>query len=412
MNKPIRITIGKKSEMPALVAPPKGIKIAIKSALASAPLPLPFATSTSTLFSLCDLRDERGLLNAINCNELITNVISELIDATKKVRAACTNAVDKKKHGFRIDSFTRALDLIKSHPSPISSGKEAAALKGIGKGISARVDEILATRTLAELTEINGAIDPATRIIMELCQITGIGEARAKTLYNDHGVRGIDDLISKYKAGKIKIAKNQLTHHIAIGLEYYYDLQQRIPWAEVDQIRVLLEDSVKILDPKLTVTVCGSYRRKRPTCGDIDVLVTHSDIRTEDDLEISKHTFLSQIVTDLISGGFLVGNLTEHGKTKYMGVCKMDPDLPGRRIDIRFVPTECYPAALLYFTGSGQFNKVMRYKANERGYTINEYGIFTYFGGVKGDCVSVTTEKNIFDVINCVYLDPTQRNFE
>ena len=31
------------------------------------------------------------------------------------------------------------------------------------------------------------------------------------------------------------------------------------------------------VNPELTVVGCGSYRRKKPTCGDVDVLITHSD---------------------------------------------------------------------------------------------------------------------------------------
>ena len=41
-----------------------------------------------------------------------------------------------------------------------------------------------------------------------------------------------------------------------------------------------------------------------------------------------------------------------------MGMCKIG-DNPVRRIDIRFVPYES-KAAILYFTGSGEFNRIMR----------------------------------------------------
>lgn len=365
------------------------------------------SAAVSKLFPLCDLRMEKGLLHAINCNELITSVFDQLIEATKKVKAAAAPA-DKRKHGFRIDSFTKALDIIKAHPTPISSGTEALALKGIGKGISARIDEILETGSLQELVDIHEMlnVDIESRVVVDLCKITGIGEARAKALYKK-GVRGIEDLLRKYKSGEIKISTNELTHHIAVGLDYYYDLLQRIPWAEVDQIRSIIKSEIEA-DPKMTVTVCGSYRRKRETCGDIDVLITHSDYTTETQVDLLT---LNRVVKRLTDIGLLVGHLTENGKTKYMGVCKLSATGLGRRIDIRFVPTECYPAALLYFTGSGQFNRLMRYKANERGFTINEYGIFTYLSGVKGDRVPVTSEQEIFQIINCKYIEPELREF-
>lgn len=374
------------------------------------PAPAPAPADFKSLFPLCDLRAEGGLLHALNCNEKITTVFQHLIDVTKQLKASTTDKSEKTKQGYRITSFQNALNLIRGHPTPIASGREAAAMKGIGKGISARIDEILSSGTLVELEETMDALDPATKIVTELCQITGIGEVKARSLHEKFGVTSIDDLIMKYKSGKIKVAKNELTHHIAVGLEFFHDLQHRIPWKEVDQIRQILDELVTEINPKLKITVCGSYRRHRPDCGDIDVLLTHDDVLTELQLE-SGPDHLGSVVNALTEAGLIVGHLTEHGRTKFMGVCQLESDLPGRRIDIRFVAMNQKPAAMLYFTGSGSFNKIMRYKANERGYTINEYGIYTYLNGIKGDLVEVHSEEDIFKVINCVYLDPTKRDF-
>ena len=358
---------------------------------------------------VCDLRAEKGLINAINHNERITDMLDQLIDVTKKVRANCTDSREKTRHSHRINSFNKALDAIRAHERPISNQTEAMKLKGVGKGIGSRIQELLETGELSELTKLRSEIKTRTRTIAELCQITGIGEVRAATLHDKHGVTGITDLLSKYRSGKIRVTKNQLTHHIAVGLEYYQDLKHRIPWAEVDQIRRRLEPTISNLDPKLVVTVCGSYRRHKETCGDIDVLIAHPSLVTDSDLK--GHKYLTNLVSVLTETGLLVGHLTEHGETKYMGVCKLNPDSPGRRIDIRFVTMQAYPAALLYFTGSGQLNKLMRYKANEMGYTINEYGIYKYSNGVKGKIIPVSTEQDIFKVINCKYLEPTERDF-
>lgn len=359
-------------------------------------------------FPLCDLRTEKGLISAVNLNKQITDMLVKLVSHTRNLRAAETDSKKRSRHSHRINSFEKAMGVIKSHSKPITSGKEAMALPGVGKGIGNRIDEILSTGTLREIED---TIDDKTRCLMELTQVTGIGEQRAKTLY-DLGVSGIDDLVSKYHSGIIKVARNQLTHHIAIGLEFYHDLSVRIPWDEVDMIRDYLEEQIFDMVPELEVKVCGSYRRKKETCGDIDVLVTHPDLKTEADIEVCERNYLPDIIETLTENGFLVGNLTDKGKTKYMGVCKLDHDAPGRRIDIRFVPRDSYAAAVLYFTGSGQFNKLMRYKANERGFTINEYGIYYYINGVKGDRIEgIHNEEDIFKVINCKYLEPTEREF-
>ena len=101
--------------------------------------------------------------------------------------------------------------------------------------------------------------------------------------------------------------------------------------------------------------VCGSYRRVSDS-GDMDVLVYHpkSDDITDSD-------YFEMYIERLEEGGFLVDSLTPNvNRTKYMGMCQLSKRHPVRRIDIRFIPYSSLASAMLYFTGSGEFNKNMR----------------------------------------------------
>ena len=349
-------------------------------------------------FPLYDLRNSAGVHDSLEANANIVLMLDSLINYTIKLKAD-SSGKDKVSHQRRIASFIRGRDAIKDYSKPITSGTQAQRdIDGIGKGIAARIDEILKTGTLKELQD---AVSPEAQLVMELTEITGIGEVKAKALI-DEGVTSVQDLIDKYKSGKLRVAKNQLTHHIAVGLDYYYDLKQRMSWDEADHIARIVTDTVHGLDQELIVHVCGSYRRHKPTCGDIDVLVSHPKPREGP---------LPKIVAALEATGFLVGHLTAKGQTKYMGVCK-GPSGIGRRIDIRFVQYTCLGAALLYFTGSGKFNKIMRYHANTRGFTLNEYGLYSYINGVKGEePIPAVTEQDIFKRLGFVYLAPTEREF-
>jgi DNA polymerase/3'-5' exonuclease PolX len=334
-------------------------------------------------------------------NIKIINVLTDLISKLKLKKSA--------KDYQRIISLEKALITIKNNQEEITSGKEAIKLDNIGKGIAARIDEILETNTLKEIEELDNYIlqNPSLNLKNELCKITGVGEVKAEKLI-EMGVTSINDLINKWKTGIIKVEKNALTHHIAVGLEFYYDLLERIPWEEAHKIAKFLQKEAVAIN--INTTVCGSYRRQLETCGDIDVLITHEDYTNDEDIE--KSNILLNYVKNLKDKGFLVGDLTTAGKTKYMGVCKYKGSI-GRRIDIRFISKNAYPCALLYFTGSGLFNKIMRNKANEMGYTLNEYGIFklTKDGKNKGEQIIVHTEKEIFDLINCIFIEPKDRNF-
>ena len=372
---------------------------------AKASVPVDVCLDDVCLFPLIDLRSKSSLVNKVNVNTCITEKLQELINVTRAKKAAAETKKDKTKHSYRIRSFTGALNTIRDHDKPISSKSEAMKLEGIGKGIGDRIQEILRTGTLTEIEEM---ISPESHAVMDLCRVTGIGEARAMSLV-EQGITGVDDLIDKYNNGTIRVAKNQLTKHIIVGLKYYYDINERFLWDEANDIAKYVTSEVTTKFPELKIEICGSYRRHKETCGDIDVLICHPDLQTNEDVKSSKINYLGNIVNHLTNQGFIVAHLTDKGKTKFMGVASIG-STTGRRIDIRFIEANAMGAAMLYFTGSGTFNKIMRYMANERGFTLNEYGLYHYHNGVKCDLVPTHTERDIFRALKFKYLEPWERD--
>mmetsp|Transcript_6431 Transcript_6431/g.5789 ORF Transcript_6431/g.5789 Transcript_6431/m.5789 type:complete len:112 (+) Transcript_6431:1459-1794(+) len=80
---------------------------------------------------------------------------------------------------------------------------------------------------------------------------------------------------------------------------------------------------------------CGSYRRGKPTCGDIDILITRKDGKPFGN-------FLSRLV-EALEGRLLTDHLAmpkpgEYGSEMYMGIC-CNGGLH-RRIDIKIYPSE------------------------------------------------------------------------
>jgi DNA polymerase lambda len=350
-------------------------------------------------FPLLDLRTCGGIGTTLETNQSLLVMFDRLI-AYYTAQRAVTTGESKLRQGQRISSFAKARDAIRDCAFPVTCGKVAQTLKGIGKGIADRIDEYLQNGSLKEL---EADITPESRLIAQLCTVTGIGEVKATILVREHGVTSLDDLLARYRSGSLRVAKGVLTNHIAVGLEFYHDLQERFPWSEADDLAKLASEIIHCRYPNLVLNFCGSYRRKKETCGDLDVIV-HDPV-------LKGSSPLRGIVELLTAKGFLVGNLTEHGDTLYMGVCRL-PGGHGRRIDIRFVPADSVGAAMLYFTGSGKFNKVMRYMANQRGYTLNEYGLYTYICGVKGDKpIPAASERDIFDLLGFLYLEPGEREF-
>ena len=75
-------------------------------------------------------------------------------------------------------------------------------------------------------------------------------------------------------------------------------------------------------------------------------------------------------------------------------------------MDVRLLKKENFGAALLYFTGSKEHNVTLRGRANDMGYTLNEYQLAT----LKGEKhVGGRTEEEIYGRLKLDYMPPELR---
>jgi DNA polymerase beta len=349
-----------------------------------------------------------------------------------------TNAIN-----FKVRNFIKVIKNLETFPNDeINNSNELKDLDGFGKGTLTRIDEILNKGILAEAhVEISSEDAMTAKRIDDLMSITGIGPVKAADL-NKEGIT-LEILLKAFSSeDKTEIEKYNLTHHQLIGLKYYKQFKKRIPRNKIDKINTkiqkLLSKYLKIKNKNKTETetdieavICGSYRRGATESGDIDVLISGS-FNTFDLIDFVKFLTDEEFITD---------HLTEKGTTKFMGVCDK---VGGYRIDIRFIPSESFGAALMYFTGSKSFNTLVRAEALRQGYTLEEYGLYPLIEeavGVseeektlepankkqkdkkkvahshqhlKGERVPCPTEETIFDIlgIDKKYLDPVNRNLE
>lgn len=329
-----------------------------------------------------------------------SNIINEFERLTKQIQFDMDHEPDRKKrfaHSFRLKSIETVLKVLKKYPKKITSSEQLKGIKGVGKNSLARIDEILES---GKLSEIMADIQDQSylKYIEELEEIYGIGKRKAYELFKDYGVKSIDDLKKLYNSGKIT-----LPDAVVKGLKYYGIAKDNIPRSEMIEIDKYLHDVLLKIDPQLFGIICGSYRRMKPTSGDIDMLIVHPLVKSKS--KVITKNYLQLFVQKLKDTGFIVDSLTgEDVPTKYMGFCQLN-DYPVRRIDIRFMPYDSYYSAILYFTGSKDFNKKMRQTAISMGYTLNEYGLFD----ANGKMSKVSSEKDIFDILGMEYIDPEGR---
>lgn len=315
----------------------------------------------------------------------------------------------RTKNNFRIRSIRKAIDALKDHDQEIRSGDQAKQLKGIGQGIADRIDIILSTGTLPELGEVEESSE--SKAVDSLITINGIGEKTALRFYRDYGIRSAEDLIKRWKEGTFKVEKHKLTHHIEIGLKYYDAFNVRIPREEIDDFYPQLDRMIEEIDPsnQLVYEIAGSYRRKKATSGDVDILLSHRELKTKEDLEKSKENYLNLLLEKLMDTGMLVDHLDNDVNTYYKGVIVLK-SIP-RRIDIMIIPYNTYASALLHNTGSGPFNQRLRAHAMKKGYHLSQHGLYKVVRGKKeSEPIPTLTEQEIFSILGVKYLKPEERD--
>jgi len=316
-------------------------------------------------------------------NQHIINIFESLVIQTKQ----------EEGNSFRSRSHYKVIKILKEIDFEITDSKQIADITGIGKSTLTRIDEILKTGNLAEIKIHSNNLNT----LKDLQRITGVGPVKATKLF-DLGLT-LESVLQNYKKESLI---DEFTHHQLLGIKHFHDLEKRIPYKEITIIDKFLTKELAKINKNINLEICGSYRRKATTSGDIDVLFFSKN--TDDKL------FLTNFLNHLNDIEFLVDHLTSlDSETKYMGMCKYKTN-PVRRIDIRYIPVSSIGSAKLYFTGSGDFNKNMRTYALKNGYTINEYGIYKLKADkTKGLKMKTRTEKDIFDVLNLDYVEPEAR---
>jgi DNA polymerase/3'-5' exonuclease PolX len=325
-----------------------------------------------------------------NANEHLTTELKKLIENIKIQKIQATDKKEKNKHAFRIRQFENACTTLENHPETICSGAEAQKLKGIGKGIAQRIDEILESGELSEIGKTTA--DKTTNTILDLMKVSGIGEVSAKKLVEKYQIKSLDDL--KARADQI-----ELTHHIKVCLEHFDDIRTKIDREIIDRIKIYLEKVCRRIFPESEMEICGSYRREKAQSSDIDVLISCSK------------NGLAKLARYLTKNKFLIEHLTDFDKkevpTKYMGICWFEDQ--AHRIDIRMIAPESYGAAMLYFTGSKKFNQIFRKICLDRGMTLNEYGLYRKIGKDSTELIPTESERDIFKIVGIKYLTPKER---
>jgi DNA polymerase/3'-5' exonuclease PolX len=264
-----------------------------------------------------------------------------------------------------------------------------SAIKGIGQSIYEKIEIIINTGTHPNYEQIIEKTDPRT----DFMQIYGVGPGKAKELKN-MGYDSIESLRCRTNT------EDPLNEKQVIGLKYYEDILTRIPHEEITKHEKFLKEVLAEVHPQCELTIAGSYRRNTETSGDIDILINNPG-------QVSGKKVMSDFVDSLYTKNYMYETLAL-GNKKFMGISKISSESIGRRIDIMVTKSTEYPFAILYFTGSADFNPKMRQRALDLGYSLNEYSLTDCKTKVDLD-KEFTNETDIFKFLGMDYVEPWDR---
>ncbi len=263
---------------------------------------------------------------------------------------------------FRIRAYRNAVRTVEVQTRPLErlAGEGPAALlalPGIGKEMAGHIRELVETGTLALRDRLLAEVP---RTLLDLTRLPGVGPKRARRLWDELHIGSLDELEAAARDGR-------LANLAGFGQTSQQKILAGIAEQREHARRFLLADVERHVEPLLAylaegpgldrLEVAGSYRRRRETVGDIDVLATSAEPRPLMDWFMA----YPQIDQVLMAGGTRATITLRNGL----------------QIDLRVVAPDCFGAALVYFTGSKEHNVKLRRRAVERGLRISEYGVFT-----------------------------------
>ena len=290
----------------------------------------------------------------------------------------------KRGDNMRAKAYANAKDAIQSYPCVIVGPEQLKGLAGIGPSIYEKLVEFSKSNSLRILEEETATLQ--TKKAMDVfAGIYGVGEKKAEELVNA-GITTLEQL--QLKQDEVLNDKQR------VGLKYYNDIAQRIPRAEIQQYETIFRTAT---DTQMEIV--GSYRRGAADSGDIDVILTSDN-----------PAVFVKFVDALVASGIIVEVLSR-GKSKCLVVAKLPEAQYARRVDFLFATPAEYPFAVLYFTGSKEFNVVMRENALNLGYSLNEHGLSHMENRKKGSLVEqvFADENAIFEFLKMEYKAPSER---
>jgi len=292
---------------------------------------------------------------------------------------------------FKVRAYRNAARTVADHPDPIAelvAGGEfdLTDLPGIGGGIAKEITALVQTGSMPQRQQLVATVPPG---LLDLLRIPGLGPKRVKLFHDQLKVNSVADLkaaLEKGKLAKLGGIGPKLLEKIREGIAGAGDGAKRMVLHEAEQYARAILEYLKAGGGIDEIDVAGSFRRRKETIGDLDIVVTCAPAKAPAVIErFGKFGEVTQVASQ--------------GDTR--STVRLSS---GLQVDLRVVEPSCFGAAMQYFTGSQAHNIELRKIAQAKKLKLNEYGVFK---GTK--CISGRTEQDVYRALGLDWIPPEMR---
>jgi DNA polymerase (family 10) len=285
----------------------------------------------------------------------------------------------------------RALDSLEEPIDKVIAENRLSDVKGIGESLQKRISELVTTGRMVYYEELKAATPPG---LIAMLAIPGVGPKKIKVLYEELGIKTVEQLEQACKAGNVSSLKGfgaKTAANICEGIQRQRAYATRHLVSEAVLAAEPLLESLRTHPEVIRCSTAGSLRRHREVVGDVDLLAS-----SKHPAEVIEYFTQQPGVIKVLAKGETKASVLLHG---------------GIQSDLRVVSDAEFPFALMYFTGSKEHNIVMRQRAIERGLRLNEYGLFKSKLETRDPqlLVPCRTEEEVFQQLGLSFIAPEMR---
>jgi DNA polymerase (family 10) len=258
---------------------------------------------------------------------------------------------------YKTVAYHKAADAIARSPVEVAAayrGGEPPRIPGVGEAIAKKIEELARTGRLAFYERLREEVPPS---LVALLAIPGVGPRTVRQLHDELGVETLEDLRRAAQAGTLRDLRGmseKTEQQVLFGIEALENRQDRMRLGQAEAIVETLLAELADVPGLRSIQPAGSYRRRRETVGDLDLLA-----ETDQPLELVDRFVGLPAVESVIASG------------PHKAAVRL---LRGPQVDLMVMPPGEAGTYLIHFTGSKEHNVRLRGMARDRGWSLSEKG--------------------------------------